>query len=252
MQTDNPILTRIRKLLQLSKSGNEHEAALATERAAALMAEHEIHEAEVRLSEPSVIKTAEPIGIHKPIDRKAGKRIAWHNSLAWGVSRKFHCSYYTQSGVIVFFGRLSQIQAASYTLQFLIREVERLVDTSAPTPEHSKKFRNAFRLGCANRISKRLQADVADGGVHHQASHDRAAVAATHEAAPSDGAMVLVQQDRQEVEDAYAKMFKGRKAPPLGNVSSFSGYEAGVSAGNRANLGGSAKGGLKAGQGVLP
>ena len=46
-KTENPIVDKIRKLMALSKSSNEHEAALAAQRCQELLAEHNLSMAEI-------------------------------------------------------------------------------------------------------------------------------------------------------------------------------------------------------------
>ena len=59
------IIERIKKLLELSKSSNEHEAAIAASRAAELMMDHQISEAEIHSSSVR----AEPV-VEEMIDKE--------------------------------------------------------------------------------------------------------------------------------------------------------------------------------------
>jgi hypothetical protein len=253
-----PILDRVRKLLNLSRdSSNEHEAALAAQRAAVLMERHEIHEAELRaLDEAAHVRTPEPIdkAIATP---NAGKRTAWHCALAHGVSKKLHCHYYTSAGAIIFFGRLSTIQGASYLLQYLIREVERLTKHAAP-PRAGRAWHNAFKLGCAHRVATRLIAPPVVARHVADEVTEGAYIASDDEPSPSDGALVLIQKDREEVDAAFDTLVESwkvrggrRSGGRLGTVTNVSAYAAGKGAGDRANLGGSARGALPRGQGVF-
>lgn len=49
---DTQVVDLIKKLLKLSNSSNEHEAALAAQRASELMRHHNIAEAQLRVEEP--------------------------------------------------------------------------------------------------------------------------------------------------------------------------------------------------------
>lgn len=251
MTTVSPIITRIQKLLELAKSSNEHEAAAAADRAAALMAQHEISEAEVRVNAPNGAP-AEPI--EHLTATTTSKKVAWQMALAWGLAKKFHSRYYTHGGKIVFFGRTSNVQAAAYTLKYLIREVERLCDNAPDRamvhPMRMRSWCNAFRVGCAQRIAARLEAQ-AEAVVYPSPSPSPSAAAAADAGspAPSAGALVIIQRDRLEVEEAY-KAQGFRKGRSIGAVSSRGGYEAGRAAGDHADLGG-ARTGLGAGKKVL-
>lgn len=248
-----PILDRVKKLLALAvNSNNEHEAALAAQRAAVLMERHEIHAAELRaLDEAANIRTPEPIRE----ERVAGgqKRVAWRLALARGITHKVHCHYFTNGGAIIFFGRLSTIQGAAYMLAYLAHEVERLAAREAP-PRAGRAWHNAFKLGCAMRIAQRLNAKpVTARHVADEVSDDAVIASDGAPPPPSAGALVLIKKDREEVDAAYetrsATFSKGRAIGTA--VSNYGAFERGRAAGDRANLGGDARGALKAGQGVL-
>jgi hypothetical protein len=248
------VIDRIQKLLRLAKNaGSEHEAALAAKRAAELMAQHEIHEAEISLD------TQEP-RVAEPIDQRfqltdTKKKVAWHMRVAYGVARSVGARAYYSKGRVMLFGRLSAVQAASYTTQYLMREIEAITDEKAPSPVHSRAYRNAFRLGCASRIEERLEDQIAAKNMpQHGAAKTKSASASPANDAPppaSAGVIAIIEHDRAEVEAAYEDYSKRwRKTARVGQVSSGSGFTAGQAAGNRVKLGGRARG-LKAGQGTL-
>lgn len=251
-----PVLDRVRKLLALAlNSNNEHEAALAAQRAAVLMERHEIHAAELRaLDEAATVVTPEPISTHKATANR-GKRVAWHLALASGVSRKMHCHHYTSAGSIVFFGRLSAIQGASYLLAFLTHEVERLAEQASL---RGKAEHNAFKLGCAQRIATRL---TTPPRVVRESATDLAADEIPYDEAvedapsPSAGALVLIKRDRDAVDAAWKEKTKRgsgfRSGGSIGRTSNHGAYKRGTAAGDSASLGGAAKGALKPGQGVF-
>lgn len=257
------VVDKVRKLLDLSKATtNEHEAASAAEQAARLMRRHEIQEAELRLAEGTAsLRTPEPID--RVTATNTRKRVAWHSTLAHAVDAVTHTHFYWHGGNIIFFGRLSAVQTAAYMLQYLIREVDRLCTAhfapGAPGSLGSRKYRNAFRLGCARRVADRLRMQVAGDDPPAQVI-DEAPAPAAGEPSPEDGVLMLIKQDRDEVEAAYKAIFTrgprgGRtgRAGAIGHVNSADGYRAGTRAGDRANIGGGrARGGLPAGQGVLP
>jgi len=270
MTTENKIIHRIQKLLKLAgNAGSEAEAALAAERAAALMAQYEIHEAEVALATGTEVRTPEPIEkAHRITSTK--KKVAWHMRVSNAVAESYGATAYWIGGNVVLFGRLSAVQAAGYTAQYLMREVERITDKDAPTSAYSKTYRNSFRLGCANRVATRLGeatrearknpgakvAEVAmeDSGEFEPVAGDPSAPTNDPtEAAPVNAmALAIVEKDREEVASEYKKFSaKWRSGPAIGRVSSGGGYEAGKRAGDRVNISGRTRGGLKAGQGTL-
>lgn len=278
------ILERIKKLLRLAQNaGSEQEAALAAQRAAQLMAQHEIHEASINLDGPDEVRAVEEIVPEHPVTFTK-KRVAWHIRIASAVAASYGAECYTNGGYsdaekngIRFFGRLSAVQAAAYTTQYLIRKVEEITDKQAPQSLYARKYRNAFRLGCASRIGARIneetqaekqklgkrrkEAERFEARADERAKREQFDVsdeggAPDVENIPtppaSAGVLARVEKEREEVHTAYKTYSKkwGRSTS-IGSVSSGSGYEAGKAAGDRVKLGNRARGGLPKGQDVL-
>jgi hypothetical protein len=275
------VLERVKKLLRLAQNaGSEQEAALAAQRAAQLMAQHEIHEASINLYGPDEVRAVEEIAECHPVTYTR-KRVAWHIKIASAVAMSYGAECYTTSGYseaqgngIRFFGRLSAVQAAAYTTQYLIRKVEEITDQHAPLPLYARRYRNAFRLGCAARIAARIHeqtqaekqkfAEQRQHAEHFEATRQGRANreqfdvsdegGGTTDMTPpaSAGVLARVERERAEVHTAYKTYSKkwGRAAS-IGTVSSGSGFEAGKKAGDRVKLTNQARGGLPRGQGVL-
>lgn len=270
-------LIRVKKLLALAENaGSDHEAAQAAAQAAQLMAEYQLTEAELRLTEN--VGKAEPI-VQLSMDgqEKLRRRVAWQSTIASAVAESFGCKMFWWGPAVRFFGRESAVQASNYTSLYLLKEVERLCEEAwsqtgrhkymavhkfdrhtgetvvISEPVNTKAWRNAFRVGAANVISRRLgeQKDAKKAERKSAvAAAQTARVAKTGEPIKQE-ALILVQKEEHEVEDAYKDYSKGwRSASPLGSTSSSSGYAAGKSAGGRIQLGGG-RAGLGAGQGRL-
>jgi hypothetical protein len=174
------IIDRIQKLLALAaNAGSEQEAALAAERAAQLMAQHEIHEAQLT-ADGANVRTPEPIERRHYITHTA-KRVQWHMNIAAAVDETYGAQAYWHGGSVVLFGRLSAVQAAAYTTQYLIREIERITDRMAPSSYYGRAYRNAFRLGCSSRVGARIRAE------HAKAEAARREAAARGAAREHDG-----------------------------------------------------------------
>jgi len=93
MGTNAEVLERIRKLLSLSRSANEHEAALAASRAAELMLKHQISEAQ--LSVTTGQEKIEPIG-EETMGAAMRRIVHWRGSLAGALVEHFGCDYFWQ------------------------------------------------------------------------------------------------------------------------------------------------------------
>jgi hypothetical protein len=252
------IIERIQKLLKLAaNAGSEAEAALAAERAAELMTLHEIHEAQLTLDGPNVPRKPEPIDTcYQATD--TSKKVAWHMRVLAAVARSYGAHAYWLGGKVILFGRLPAVQAATYTGQYLMREIERVTDAEAPSSAWSRSYRNAFRLGCASRIGARLDqktrpstlTKMPDGSVQ-LVPDDQASRVPDAEPAASAGVIAVIKRDREEVQRAYqAFSKKWKKGGSVGSYSSGGGYAAGQEAGARVSLGGG-RAGLPRGQGSL-
>jgi len=232
-------LDKIRKLLRLSKSANEHEAANAAARAAELMAQHELSEAELRVTDGDV--KAEPIGDEK-IDGETHKSASnWKGVVANGLAKSMGCRMYWTGGAIKIFGRTSNIQAVSYTYQYLIAEIERLCDerwatVKGQTWDHPKAWRMGFRLGASQTVYSRLVQQAVQKEAQQKVASKMFELAGA--ASVQSQALVLVKRDELEVINAYKAKSKGFKSKGYASTKSASGYHEGRAAGEGISLGG--------------
>lgn len=273
------IIDRVRKLLALAEgAGSEHEAAAAAGRATALIAEYQLTEAELRVDDATL--PPEPIEKRARLEPDAPlhgrKRVAWKETIALAVAKdlgvRMFWDYAGKSNAngrwrntadVKGFGRESAIQTWRYTCQYLWREIERLSDTTKPENDWQtvRAYRNAFRVGCAQRISERIWLEAKQRKATPVTAYVHDEPDGTHyesEAAPeptSDRtakALAIIERDQAEVDaeyKEYSKNWKGH-ASSIGSTSSRSGYDAGREAGDRVRLGRGGKG-LPAGQGRL-
>src|ERR1035437_7843019 len=106
----SPIIEKIKKLLALANSSNEHEAALAAGHAQRLLAEHNLAMADIEAA-------------HKPdkadnVDTVVSKSLPkWVRLLSAGVSSAFDCQaiHHPATGKMTFIGVGSDVQVAAYT-----------------------------------------------------------------------------------------------------------------------------------------
>jgi hypothetical protein len=230
------VISRVRKMLAVSKSDNEHEATLAAQRAAAIIEEYHLTEAQLRVEDDN--KKAEPI--NQRVTLGGGKkRVAWKELIADGVAKSLGCHIYLTEEGPACFGRESATQAWSYTCQYLFNEVNRLADEAwedecvmaAIAGYTPKKWKNSFRVGCAQSIIMRLYDSV-----------DKKVVDT------STKALMIIESDQIEVNSEYHKFTeKMGKASAIGLVSNRTGYKAGLEIGQKIELG-AKRAGLKEGQ----
>jgi hypothetical protein len=267
------IIDRVRKLFALSaNAGSEHEAAAAAARATALVAEYQLTEAQLRVENeelpPEPIEKAARL---EPDEPEIGrKRVAWKETIALAVAKdlgvRMHWTWkkvwtngrYRKYSDVRGFGRESAIQTWRYTCQYLWRTIDELAEAQDNDSWQSvRAYRNAYRVGCAQRISERIfEARIAREKTP-MASHTAAAAADVRDPAPvvepgdTSKALAIIERDREEVDREYKAYSKGfGTMSSVGSTSSRSGYDAGRDAGDRVRLGGGGKG-LPAGQGRL-
>lgn len=249
------IIVRIQKLLDLSRNaGSDEEAASAAARAAEMMREYEIQEAELSLLD-STHKTEAIVDEVLKSTESRRRVVTWQDTITHGVVASLGAHMYWRGPRVYLWGRVSVIQAANYMVSYLQREVEELADRewAAEAGERdglggvsSRAWKNAFRVGCAGVIASRL---------HEKAREDktervqRRAEAAAANVNPQ--ALAVVARDREEVDQAFRKRMKGSRSKRMGGqVSSADGYSAGRRAGQSVSLGGG-RGALGQGQGRL-
>lgn len=242
----NKIIDRIRKCLSLASNNNSpEEAAAAAAMAQELMFKHQIGESDLDLDDGK--RVSEEVVDESILDDGA-KRVAWKATLAFGIARAFGCTLYTDqsSGTGTKYqvvGLKSVVQTVGYMFLYLANEVEQLAD-AAWARETNKKFqsprtwKNNFRMGAVNIISKRLQAQ--------RAEQDRQVAAMVREAntnptaAPVSTALALYKTDQERVTDKYAEVKKAKSLRSKRTRYSYnpSAYERGQAAGGNVSLGG--------------
>jgi hypothetical protein len=144
--SDNETLSRykdrVRKLLSLSRSDNENEAALALEKANALIEKYRIDGDSLRF---------------ESVELKATKLYSpWRNVIANAVSYLYGCYKYKDPwGRFVFTGDPLYVFMAGEMYRYLTAAAERIAKLNIR--KNAKfKYRQAFRLGVANRLYDRI------------------------------------------------------------------------------------------------
>jgi hypothetical protein len=244
MENTSKIIDRIKKLLALSTSSNANEAAAAAGKAAQMMADYELEEADLRVE--SGASNSDPID-NIFWDGVNGQRvITWKSNILMGLIKAFHChGWYTyviegeypnrtKHNRFKVVGRRANVQTANYMYLYLEKEIERLANNAwlnfnafSPVEAnriHGKHYKNSFFLGASNEIYRRLIEQVAAEKV---------------ESVTDSKAMVLVRQDHKEVEKYFNQI-----KPALKNVAQSKSYinrdahTQGKEAGSKINLGG--------------
>lgn len=155
----NPIIEKIKKLLALANSCNEHEAALAASHAQRLLSEHNLAMADIEAS-------------HKPdkadkVETTVSKTLPkWLRNLSAGVSTAFDCQaiHHPATGKMSFIGVGADVHVAVYTFTYLDRTVRKLCTnymkhhvSSTIANRHRELMRQSYYLGAVSTINTRLR-----------------------------------------------------------------------------------------------
>jgi hypothetical protein len=154
-----PVIEKIKKLLALADSCNEHEAALAAAHAQRLLAAHNLAMADIE----AVHKPDTADRIETAVARSLPK---WVRHLSAAVSSAFDCQaiHHPALGKMTFIGVGADVQAAAYIFTYLERTVRKLCaiymkrSTGIPIPARQRELlRHSYYLGAVSTISRQLQ-----------------------------------------------------------------------------------------------
>jgi hypothetical protein len=256
------ITDKIRKLLELAKSDNEHEAAAAAARAAELMVEHQIELAEIEAAKPETERRVAPAG--KVVLDSFDRTVTWkwwlQSSLAdahGGVAFYERARQATAAGETdaVVIGPQPALDAISYLYKYLTQEVERLADAayaaehaecarSRVTPPSARSWKNAFRNGAsleiADRVRKQAQATTARARAAETSSarRDLPRASTTALAIIDRQSEACLDLARKEAPYLFRKDGKMKGGTSVSLNTGSTGYAAGRSAGASVNIGG--------------
>lgn len=163
---DAKILDKLQKLHQLMSSPNEHEAQLAAQRAAELMAKHQIEMAEVQahaagrgVAAPEIV-SARVDGV----DESEAPRVEnWHKTLLAALGEAFGAKVWMQGAgkrrKFYAVGTADSVSAIRYMYSMLERTVNRLSRAAGRAiGEDSNAWRRSYAVGMSIRIGERLSA----------------------------------------------------------------------------------------------
>jgi len=152
------ITERVRKLLAMAAdTSSPAEAAIAARRAAALMEQHNLQHADVMLREGIGDRIAQ-----ETATRDYGAVPRWYNILTVPVAHLYECEVrFALRGeyryAAEFIGLDDDALVASYVLDYLSSEIERLARKHREQYQTDRRRMNDFRLGASHEIIAMLQ-----------------------------------------------------------------------------------------------
>jgi hypothetical protein len=162
--TKEEVLSKVRKLFELSHSPNENEAASAAAKAREMLSRYNLTMAD--------LPTEEMKNTFEAVEKSVtmGKVLRhWVKVLLVHVSKGFECEHIIRrrqgrNPILTFIGAPADAEVAVYTFQFLFRQVDRLAEKALPRLRRENlgwsgaSLRCAYLDGAVQRIGERLQA----------------------------------------------------------------------------------------------
>ncbi len=155
------IAEKIEKLLALSQSSNENEAAAAAAKVAEMLTQHNITLADLAKSPVEPIEAA--------TIEQFKKNVPWKLFLLQAIAEANYCralSRFSRHSLkqAVVIGRPTNILVVQQLYEYLVQAVDRVTKEALAAPKNSvsgdsrRTFANNFRKGCAIRLKERLEA----------------------------------------------------------------------------------------------
>ncbi len=160
------VVSKVRKLFELSKSSNENEAALALARAREMLSKYNLSMADLTVDEMQGCLEVTVGSV------EAGKVLRlWVKALFFHVARGFQCENLVQrrhnaAPLITFIGTAEDVQVALEAFQFLYRELNGLADRAVPRLKRETRgwsaasLRYAYLEGAVTRIGERFEEET--------------------------------------------------------------------------------------------
>lgn len=154
-----PIIEKIKKLLALANSSNEHEAALAAGHVQRLLSEHNLVMADIEAAD----KPDKADKVETTVSKSLPK---WLRHLSAGVSSAFDCQaiHHPATGKLTFIGVGADVQVAAYTFAYLYRTVRKLCAgymkqhvSSSLASRYRELMRQSYYLGAVTTVNAGLR-----------------------------------------------------------------------------------------------
>lgn len=215
------IIDKIRKLMALAGSPNEHEALLAMEKAQALIAEHKIEMHRVMEAQgPSASNDpgAKIDSVVLTVTRGARRLVWWRWIVIDALCKSLNCKPTFHQGTgFKALGRLNDLVMLDELLTWISSQIERLAKESGFT---GKDGQDSFKKGCARTVAERLTANLKK-------------LETTHE---QYGALMVI--ENALVEAAFKERYPNLRTYNSGGggISRGSAYHSGKAAGHKVSL----------------
>lgn len=163
MTSEEKTIDLIRKLLNLSKSPNEHEAKLALERAQEMLFKHNLSISQIETADIPGATNGDDVIVEERVHVANYHQLKeWKMSLGFGMAQYFFCKGLSGIYNFYFIGRKSDVEVVTETYRWVVEQAERLATESfeayKKTPEyrsypvHGKRWKASYLEGLASGI----------------------------------------------------------------------------------------------------
>lgn len=161
------IIDRVKKLLALSNSSNEHEAQLAAQRAADLLSKHNMTLTDVEILDCEVIEEWFEVSKLGEKGKPYTSFPRWISRLSAVIARHFFCTPLLSKAIgkkkVGFIGSRSDAEVAKYVFYYLVKTTESLSaehikrSKTMVTPGRLRKYKLSYQMGVVNGIRLKLE-----------------------------------------------------------------------------------------------
>lgn len=205
------ILEKVRRLLALSKSSNEFEAAAAAAKAQELLWKHKLEIHDVPTDDGKVVGEE-----FERFAMAAGNSAPWRGQLINSIAMNNDCRVVTSvvPGYYSVIGQKSSFEVVEYLFDYLSTTIERLAKEHR---QETTAWKNGFKLGAVsavwNTLAKQRKQDAA-----------------------SSVGMALVVVNDKALEDKMQELFPRLRKGKLSKISNYSGFNSGYREGEKIGI----------------
>lgn len=220
---DKSIIEKINKLLALATSSNENEATAAAEKASLLLAQYNLSLADLGKDEE--------FEITEGTVENTPRFVTWKMILLSGIAEANSCSAMrtNYSGDMKLVGPSISLIVCQHLYEYLSNAIERRVKYRKGNGR-GLAYLNAFRVGCATRLSQRLLAQKEE--------IEKSGIAGTADTPASPAIVVrsMFEKNEQAIADYLEQKGVKLKSRSSSQISSELGFESGYRVGDKISL----------------
>lgn len=217
---DKSIIDKINKLLALASSSNENEAAVAAEKASLLLTQYNLTLADLGKDEFT--------DITEDVVETTNRFVTWKMVLLGGIAKANGCMalHNSYTGNMELIGNAASLIVCQHLYDYLSKTIEK---RAKYRKGRGRAYLNAFRIGCATRLSERLAAqrkEMENSGLSGNADTP---------ATPAIVVRSMFEKSAQAIAE-YLKQQGVTLTTKSYQTSSETGFHSGYQVGNKINL----------------